>query len=337
MGLWAEDPLDELKRLGFLPKDPPKKPSRDEDPSHVQPMKMPIDIRKQMIQEHGGPKCKYCGAPATTGRAIGFPSLLEVGFPSLAKKDFVLRCWERWCEQCAQDLAEFARRPEGARPASAPSDDVAAQERLSQQLAERERRQDEFMKQRVLERRDSAKKVSGKKDLSHVHLIMDRGSSYVSTTPDGLSSFAESVVASAPATIQRHIARIVAHEDDATVKRNLNCVLSAMEVVKSIISEKVVQCLYDGRGHSKNFMRKDGDPIIAVSCWNCSLQELRQRFESEVGRYDAMLERYADNTRSLNASCYVHLFYCFSTEKVGTTLCYLDLSSGKCITPNELM
>ena len=58
-----------------------------------------------------------------------------------------------WCEQCGKDLAKFLERPENASPRGFPSDDKAALERLSQQHAERERRQDEFMKRRVAERR----------------------------------------------------------------------------------------------------------------------------------------------------------------------------------------
>ena len=59
---------------------------------------------------------------------------------------------ELWCEQCRQDLLEFANRPENALSEDFPFDDAAAQERLSQQLAEREKRQDQFMKKKILAR-----------------------------------------------------------------------------------------------------------------------------------------------------------------------------------------
>jgi hypothetical protein len=49
-------------------------------------------------------------------------------------------------------LVEFAQRPENAIP-EFPFDDEAAQKRVSQQMADRERRQEEFMRQRVSERR----------------------------------------------------------------------------------------------------------------------------------------------------------------------------------------
>jgi hypothetical protein len=52
-------------------------------------------------------------------------------------------------------LVEFAQRPENAIP-EFPFDDEAAQKRVSQQMAERERRQEEFMKRKVLERRSKS-------------------------------------------------------------------------------------------------------------------------------------------------------------------------------------
>ena len=84
-------------------------------------------------------KCKYCGEPAAGGCG---------GFMPLFGEQL-----ELWCEQCRQDLAEFANRPENALGEDLPFDDVAAQERLSQQLAEREERQDQFMKKKILARR----------------------------------------------------------------------------------------------------------------------------------------------------------------------------------------
>ena len=57
-----------------------------------------------------------------------------------------------WCEPCRRDLVEFWQRPENAIQ-EWPFDDEAAQERVSQQTAERDQRQEEFMKHRVSERR----------------------------------------------------------------------------------------------------------------------------------------------------------------------------------------
>ena len=83
--------------------------------------------------------CEYCGAPAKTG-SFSFSSVL-------------MEESELWCQACGEDLAEFARRPENALPEDFPFDDEAAQQRLSEQMADRERREAEFMKQRVSERR----------------------------------------------------------------------------------------------------------------------------------------------------------------------------------------
>ena len=57
-----------------------------------------------------------------------------------------------WCEPCGRDLAEFDRRPENALPDDFDTEDEARLEQISQQLAERERRQEEFMRQKVRER-----------------------------------------------------------------------------------------------------------------------------------------------------------------------------------------
>lgn len=84
-------------------------------------------------------KCKYCGAPAVGGSmSCGIPGVMD------EQNEF-------WCEPCRLDLVEFASRPENA----IPDFDVADEARLdeeSQRLAERTRRQEEFMRQRVRER-----------------------------------------------------------------------------------------------------------------------------------------------------------------------------------------
>jgi hypothetical protein len=59
-----------------------------------------------------------------------------------------------WCKQCRLDLVEFHARPENALPTEDyPFDDEAAQERLSKESAERKQRMEEYMKQKVAERR----------------------------------------------------------------------------------------------------------------------------------------------------------------------------------------
>ncbi len=53
-----------------------------------------------------------------------------------------------WCAQCRKDLIEFNKRPENVIPEDFGEDD-AKWEQQSKQDAERQRRQDEFMRQRV--------------------------------------------------------------------------------------------------------------------------------------------------------------------------------------------
>jgi hypothetical protein len=79
-------------------------------------------------------KCKYCGAPVVGGSS---------------RKNL-------WCRQCRQDLDEFNNLPENAMPED-PGEDEAKWEQVSQQLAERQRRQDAFMRQRVRERGQSGR------------------------------------------------------------------------------------------------------------------------------------------------------------------------------------
>lgn len=84
-------------------------------------------------------KCKFCGQPAVGGSGGSLEALI-------GREPFL------WCEPCRRDLVEFWQRRENAMP-EWPFDDKAAQERVSKQMADRERRQEEFMRQRVSERR----------------------------------------------------------------------------------------------------------------------------------------------------------------------------------------
>jgi hypothetical protein len=78
--------------------------------------------------------CKYCGAPA----AIGYG-----GFSLIEGEQFNLLC-----QPCQEDWAEFARRPENVVP-DVVSEDEVERRRVVTQLAERQKRQDEFIQQRV--------------------------------------------------------------------------------------------------------------------------------------------------------------------------------------------
>jgi hypothetical protein len=82
--------------------------------------------------------CKYCGAPAET--AFG-------GSSSVLGENFNLVCMT-----CFGDLAEFARRPENAILHFEPGDEVALH-KATTQLAEMQKRQDEFIRQRILKRK----------------------------------------------------------------------------------------------------------------------------------------------------------------------------------------
>jgi len=81
--------------------------------------------------------CKYCGAPAET--AFG-------GSSSVLGDHFNLVC-----KACFDDLSAFVRRPENAilfRPG-----DAVALRSAATHFADFEKRKDEYMRQRVLERK----------------------------------------------------------------------------------------------------------------------------------------------------------------------------------------
>lgn len=86
-------------------------------------------------------QCKYCGAPAelSYGASTSF----------VAGDHFNLVC-----KVCFEDLTEFARRPENAMPDFEPEDKVAFQKVVAQ-FKDRQKREDEFIKQRVLERKSN--------------------------------------------------------------------------------------------------------------------------------------------------------------------------------------
>jgi hypothetical protein len=75
-------------------------------------------------------KCRYCGAPAVGGSS---------------RKNL-------WCRQCAEDLAEFANRPENKLSGDWESDDDSAMAEMSRRLAERRHRQEEYMRERISDR-----------------------------------------------------------------------------------------------------------------------------------------------------------------------------------------
>ena len=85
-------------------------------------------------------KCQYCGAPAgASSMSFGIRGVMEEQTDS-------------WCEACRLDLVEFSSRPENAMPEDFDVADETKLDQVWQQLAERKRRQDEFMHERVRKR-----------------------------------------------------------------------------------------------------------------------------------------------------------------------------------------
>jgi len=84
-------------------------------------------------------RCKYCRESVTAGCG---------GLASIRGQHFTL-----WCERCRKDLAEFDARPENQFTVGLPFEDKAALLRSVQEMAERDLRELNFMKQRILQRR----------------------------------------------------------------------------------------------------------------------------------------------------------------------------------------
>jgi hypothetical protein len=84
--------------------------------------------------------CDYCGGPAVGG-SMG-------GGDDLAKHEAHF-----WCEQCARDLAEFHSMPENAFPEEIDFEDAATLEELEKKSKDVQRRETEFMRQKVAERK----------------------------------------------------------------------------------------------------------------------------------------------------------------------------------------
>lgn len=79
-------------------------------------------------------------------RRTGYTRSICCGIPGVLEEETDL-----WCEPCRVDLGEFGSRPENA-ILDFDFDDEARLKQITAQLAERTRRQEEFMRQRIRER-----------------------------------------------------------------------------------------------------------------------------------------------------------------------------------------
>ena len=96
---------------------------------------------RQAERKLDGHLCHYCGAPAVQCSAP-----FETDEDPEDQITF-------WCAPCGQDLAEFGKRPENAVPDIDVADEAQLDE-VTRLLAKRERRKQEFMRQRVKARTD---------------------------------------------------------------------------------------------------------------------------------------------------------------------------------------
>jgi hypothetical protein len=87
----------------------------------------------------GAGRCKYCGAPAELSWGASFSPVLGDHFNLV-------------CRTCFDDLTGFVRRPENAVQDFTPGDEVEMRKAVSH-LTDLMKRQDEYMRQRVLERK----------------------------------------------------------------------------------------------------------------------------------------------------------------------------------------
>jgi hypothetical protein len=96
-----------------------------------------LELDKQMGQAIRNGRCQYCGEPSIGGAGGEMP--------------FIGKRLLLWCERCKRDLADFFKQPENQLPSFDPKDAVAMKE-MEYHLKEIQRRQEEFMQQRVRER-----------------------------------------------------------------------------------------------------------------------------------------------------------------------------------------
>jgi hypothetical protein len=97
-----------------------------------------LESHRHLEQAVRNGKCQYCGGPASSGS-------MNVDGVKEEYTNFM-------CGACAQDLTEFASRPENALPDRSDLKDKSKEEQIYQRLQERKRRQEEFIRQRIRER-----------------------------------------------------------------------------------------------------------------------------------------------------------------------------------------
>jgi len=139
--------------------------------------------------------------------------------------------------------------------------------------------------------------------------------------------------------IENYVAESCLETTDQKAILNLNSVTDNLDMVMSIIVEKMPLCLKDGKGHSKAFLANSGGPYINVSCWPCDINELKDYFKNQIGDYSVLLPRYVGKAQESGANSFIHLFICYvdKKDKVSVTLCYADTKLKTKIIPVELI
>lgn len=138
-------------------------------------------------------------------------------------------------------------------------------------------------------------------------------------------------------SIMTHINKIKNITPEYFIQKDMDYISSNLSTILNLVNEKMKQCSVDGNGHSIGF-GTTGDPYIQVSCWPCSMWDLRREFERQVGRtYEVAFEDYIIQASRVGCSSFFQIFICNDGGKIGVTACYYDLDRKFLIKPNELV
>ena len=137
--------------------------------------------------------------------------------------------------------------------------------------------------------------------------------------------------------IVNHLEGMKKAMNDSSLNSPLDCVIKMKDDLRDVIIEKMQLVLKDGESHSRAVTDINRTVLINITCLNCKLSELKEKYEREVGPYMNLLERYIMMAQQNGIMNFVHIIYCYSPAGSAITAAYINLSGGLFIKPNELI
>jgi hypothetical protein len=134
-----------------------------------------------------------------------------------------------------------------------------------------------------------------------------------------------------------HINKMEQLVGQSTVSKDMQYTRSQINQIVTGAVGKFEQAFSDGTGHSIGFTQPNKGNIM-VSCWPCSLRELRNKFEQRVGySYEQQFPHYMEQTSRSGCRFFLHLLLCSEGKQLGITACYCDINMEFLIRPTELV